>query len=320
MNKFMTLLKREYWENRTGFAITPIAIGGFIILVLLIGLLNTEHMMSTHKATIGPVSVSGLGVSGMDFIASVTKEFATLELETRTNLWEMAFYCISVCFSVVLLIISLNYMLGALYDDRKDRSILFWKSLPVSDLMTVTSKIVTLLILIPLCFTLAVTATYVVVLLIATFAAMFGSGSIWAGIWEPAPFISAPLNLFTNYVMQTLWAAPLLGWILLVSSWTKRKPILVATIPLGVIIFVELYYYRTTEFLTLVLDRLRGWLAPIDFDTGHHLISGEEINSPIEMYQNPWMFLNSNEFWYGLVLAAVFFAASVYIRRFRDES
>ena len=325
MNNLPTLLKREYWENKGGFFYTPIIIGSFLLLTLLFGLFNTDHLIETHADELGPFNLRGIEISGMvgmEFLGDLSKEFAKLSLERRQEVWDLTFYGLSSSFSVVLLILSLNYLLGCLYDDRKDRSILFWKSLPVSDLMTVTSKVLTALVVLPLLFTLASAVTFLGFLLISTVAALIAGtgGSIWAAIWEPAPLITGPLNLFANYFMQGLWAAPFLGWLLLVSSWTKRKPILMATIPLGIIMFLEAYYYRTTRFADLVLERLYGWLAPVDFETSRHLVTGDLISNQVEMYAQPMAFFGVAELWYGLALAAIFFAGAVFIRRYRDES
>jgi len=121
-------------------------------------------------------------------------------------------------------------------------------------------------------------------------------------------------------IIQSLWAAPFLGWVLLVSSWTKRKPVLVAMIPLAVISFAEFYYYRTKVFFDLVTERIVGWLIPVDFDTGLHIGSNEQMTGQSTLYENAPSLLTLPDFWYGLVVTAVMVAGAVYIRRYRDES
>jgi len=320
MNTVMTLLKREYWENRGNFAIAPASIGAFFIIIFIFALFNTEHLSITHGFASSNNGVIGGDISGVSLLSSLTKEFATLPLEKREQFWGMGFFGIGIAFISVLILVSFIYMLGSLYDDRKDRSIMFWKSLPVSDLMTVNSKIITVLFLIPAFFIAATFLTYIIIMLIITLVALFSGGNVWGSIWEPAPFLMVPVKMFFSYIIQTLWAAPFLGWLLLVSSWTKRKPILLAVIPIAVISFLEFYYYRTKIFASAVNERLFGWFLPTYVTNKDSLANGEINMDNFSYYDNAYAMLSLPAFWYGLMVAALMVAASVYIRRYQDDS
>ncbi len=319
MNTVMTLLKREYWENRGNFVIAPASIGAFFIIIFIFALFNTEHLSITHGLA-GNNGVVGGEISGLSLLSSLTNEFANLSLEKRKEIWEIGFFGIGISFVFVLVMVSFIYMLGSLYDDRKDRSIMFWKSLPVSDLMTVNSKIITLLFLIPAFFFAATLVTYFIIMLIITLIALFSGGNIWASIWQPAPFFMTPLKMFFSYIIQTLWAAPFLAWLLLVSSWTKRKPILLATIPIAAISFLEFYYYRTNVFSGAVKERILGWIIPTYVTNKDMLADGEFRLDEFSYYDNTYALLSLPAFWYGLLVAAVMIAAAVYIRRYSDDS
>ncbi len=320
MNTVVTLLKREYWENRGHFAISPLVMGGFLIALFLLALFNTEHIVGTHGESLGPINLNGITISGLDYLGALSVEFASLSLERREQIWEMSFYGISSSFTFIMILVSFIYLLGSLYDDRKDRSILFWKSLPVSDLMTVTSKIITVIFVIPAFFVIGSMVTFLLIMIISSLVALFNNGNLWASIWEPAPFLSAPIKLYTAYVIQSLWAAPFLAWLLLVSSWTKRKPILMATIPLAAISFLEFYYYRTSIFADALRERAMGWVIPVEITSGRHLGSNENILDQGGIYNNVTSLMALPGFWYGLVVAAAMVAGAVYIRRYRDES
>lgn len=323
MKTFMTLLQREYWENRGSFAITPLAIGGFFVVILIFALFGSESFMQDANHEMGGIAginISGVNISGFDFFASLTKEFALVPIEQRIKVWSIAFYGISGLFVAVLAFVSFFYLLGALYDDRRDRSILFWKSLPVSDLLTVTSKVAVVLIVLPVMFSIAIFLTYVAILIIGSLVALFSGGSVWASIWEPAPFITTPIKILYSHVIHTLWAAPVLGWLLFVSSWTKRKPILMATIPVAAISFLELYYNRSTYFISAVWERLLGWVVPLDVTSGRHLGSGTLVEDQWNIYEQSGSLLGTAELWQGLIVAGVFFAGAVFVRRYRDES
>ncbi len=326
MNAFATLLKREYWENRGNFAIAPAAIGAFFIIIFIFALFNTEHFSLTHGLNSGTETVfngsfSGKGeVSGVSLLSSLTNDFANLPLERRERIWEIALIGIGLTFISILVLVSFIYLLGSLYDDRKDRSIMFWKSLPVSDLMTVNSKIATLLFVMPAFFLAATILTYLGLMLIISMVAIFTGGELWEAVWQPAPFLLTPIKLYLSYLIKTLWAAPFLAWLLLVSSWTKHKPILLATLPLFAITFLEFYYYRTNVFATAVKERILGWVVPVDIPHfGHSNNQGLDLESGVNFY-NGQSFLSLSSFWYGLIVAAIMVAAAVYIRRYRDDS
>jgi ABC-2 type transport system permease protein len=321
MNTIITLLKREYWENRSSFFITPLAIAGFYLALILVTLFNTEHLFEVHTSGLEKLTIFGISVGDLNFLTEIaTKTFSHLDIGLRTEIWEKGFYGYSTSFTLVLVIISIVYLLGSLYDDRKDKSILFWKSLPVSDLTTVMSKLATVIFVIPAIYVAATTISFMIVMLIASVVTLIAGGSVWESIWHPAPIFSAPLQLYATYVIQSLWASPFIGWLLLVSSWTKRKPIIVAFIPIAVITFMEAYNYRTSVFIDAVTQRAVGWVAPIDFETGRHLGDGNLISVQEVIYGKAHTLISLPAFWSGLAIAGVMVFGAIYIRRYRDES
>src|SRR5206468_10746510 len=66
------------------------------------------------------------------------------------------------------LIVGIFYCLDALYGERRDRSILFWKSLPVSDVMAVLSKLAIPIVILPLLSFAVTVATQFFMLLLST--------------------------------------------------------------------------------------------------------------------------------------------------------
>src|SRR5437867_8784109 len=79
-------------------------------------------------------------------------------------------------------IVGVFYCLDSLHGERRDRSILFWKSLPVSDLTTLLSKVTIPLAVLPLVTFAIVVVTQFIMLLIST-AALLSSGlaaTTWA--------------------------------------------------------------------------------------------------------------------------------------------
>src|ERR1700693_2953688 len=155
-------------------------------------------------------------------------------------------------------IVGIFYSLDALYGERRDRSILFWKSLPVSDLTTVLSKFAIPLIILPLLsFAIAVVTQFVMLLLSS--AVLLGSGLSVGTLGARMSFFHMSLMLLYHILtVHGLWYAPIYGWLLLVSAWAPRAPFLWAFLPSFVICGGEKIEFNTSHFLALVQYRLTG--------------------------------------------------------------
>ena len=148
MNTTIWLVRREFWENRAIWMI-PLAISAFLLLVALFGRVD---LLSVS------VQVPGRTV-GQAFLTAVAATFFA-----------------------VMSIYAAWYLLDCLYADRKDRSVLFWKSLPISDTTTVLSKLGTALIVIPLVYFVAADlTTLLMAFIISVRARSFLGGALWQG-------------------------------------------------------------------------------------------------------------------------------------------
>src|SRR5213075_3284757 len=216
--------RRELWENRSIY-IAPLIVAAVVLfgfLVSTIGmperrqgvlLLDPAH----QRAAIGmPYDVAAMMLIFNAFIVGV-------------------FYC-----------------LDELHGERRDRSILFWKSLPVSDLTTVFSKFAIPLIILPLLsFAIAVVTQFVMLLLSSGLSA----GTLGARM---SFFHLSLMLLYHILTVHGLWYAPLYGWLLLVSAWAPRAPFIWAFLPPFVIWGVEKTAFRTSHFLGMLQYRLTG--------------------------------------------------------------
>lgn len=141
-------------------------------------------------------------------------------------------------------VVGIFYCLDGLYGERRDRSTLFWKSLPVSDLTTVLSKSSIPLVLLPL-LTFAITVVTQGIMLLLGSARLAGSGlsqTLWSHV---SLFQMSMLLLYHLVTVHALWWAPFFGWMLLVSAWARRAPFLWATLPLLAISIVERIAFNT---------------------------------------------------------------------------
>jgi ABC-2 type transport system permease protein len=278
---FYCSVRRELWENRLIY-IAPLAVAAVLLVGFLIGLIALPgHRMSTVLA-LEPV-----------------KQQAAIELP-----YELA----AALIMGTAFIVGIFYSLDALYGERRDRSILFWKSLPVSDLTTVLAKMSIPLVVLPLLSFAVTIATQLIMLLLSSVVVLV-SGLNVATLWTHFSFLHFSMLLLYHIVtVHGLWYAPFYGWLLMVSAWAPRAPFLWAALPPFVIYGVEKIAFNTSYFLSMLEHRLTGPEAPT--------APGSTVMDVMASL-TPARFLSEPGLWIGLAIAAAFLFAAVRIRRYR---
>jgi len=201
-------------------------------------------------------------------------------------------------------IVGVFYCLDALHGERRDRSILFWKSLPVSDLTTVLSKVAVPLVVLPLLSFAIIVVTQFIMLLIST-AVLLPRG-LAATTWTNFNLFQQSLILLYGLVAIAMWHAPIYGWALLVSGWVRRATFLWAILPLLAISFFEKITFNTSHFASMLKERVIGF-APEAFAFHAHAVP----------QLTPGRYLSTPGLWLGLIFAAAFIAAAIRLRRYR---
>ncbi|PYL66258.1 MAG: ABC transporter permease [Verrucomicrobia bacterium] len=207
-------------------------------------------------------------------------------------------------------IVGVFYCLDALHSERRDRSILFWKSLPVSDLTTVLSKATIPLVVLPVII-FAIIILLQFLMLLWSSAVLLSSG-LAATTWTRFNLFQQSLILLYSLIVIALWHAPIYGWALLISGWARRATFLWAVLPLLAIGVLEKFAFDTSHFLSMLKNRV--------FDAGdtafafrpHH---GLAIDSLAQL--TPRRYVATPGLWIGLVVAAAFVALAVWQRRYR---
>src|SRR6266513_2145479 len=202
-------------------------------------------------------------------------------------------------------IVGVFYCLDALHGERRDRSILFWKSLPVSDLTTVLSKVTIPLVVLPL-LAFAITVCVQVIMLLMTSANLLTHGMSAATTWAHFPVFQDWLVLLYGLVAIAFWHAPIYGWLLFVSGWARRSTFLWAVLPLLAIGIFEKITFNTSYFASMLKHRLMGFAAEA-FDFQAHTRS--TIDSLAQL--TPGKYLSTPGLWIGLVFAVAFIAAAI---------
>jgi ABC-2 type transport system permease protein len=208
-------------------------------------------------------------------------------------------------------LVALFYCLEALHGERRDRSILFWKSLPVSDTTTVLAKASIPILILPLITFATVLVTQGIMLFLSS-AVMLARGQDVADLWSHLPLWQMSLMLFFHMVaVHGLWYAPIYAWLLLVSAWARRAPFLWAILPPIVVMVIEKIAFDTSHFAALLGFRFGGGSDGVPFTVGPMSMGVLTASDLVRFFADPSL-------WTGLLLAAVFLAAAVRLRRYRE--
>jgi ABC-2 type transport system permease protein len=301
----ITLLRRELAEHPASWMV-PAVLGGFFVVAALLAVFG----------------IARVGIDEIQFSSDMMVEAAD-PMTIRAALMVM-FLPIAMLFAVVVSAIVAFYLVDALYSDRKDRSILFWKSLPVSDLKTVGSKYLTAFAAMPLQAVALFFATALLVWLIAGLAgAVAGTGQFL--LQGPLALLQAVIVMVYGLVALGLWLAPLHAWLLLVSAFARRAVLAWATLPPLLVIVAEKTLFDTNYFAYALGQRLAGGMELAFSGEGNAAIEAVDggvsaVFPALADFLTPGRFLAAPALWAGLVVAAVFFAGAVWLRRWRDDS
>jgi ABC-2 type transport system permease protein len=281
-------VKREFWEHR-GLMIAPLAVAA--ALLLLTGFFGVQH------STIGPIHVQGAPAVWPVFLA-------------LTFGW-------TVPFAITLVILTGVYLVDCLYNERRDRSILFWRSLPVSDTRVVLTKFAVGWLLVPLgTFVVIALSNLIEHALVGPRAMRIGPPVVYhfdAGLWLYMEWLQLYL-----LVASLLWYAPYAGYLLLVSAWARRSVWAWALIPPIVLALSERFIFGTHFIAGLLLRRFSDLMA---IALGGSTVGTTAINGVAVIHPAyPLGLLASPQLWLGLGVTALFLALAIRLRRWRDEA
>jgi len=302
---FQALIKREYWEHRGAMLITPLSIAAFFAVLMLLGIFNNNVTFSTND----------FQINFFEHLPKMAEKFDNANFEEQTKIVHAGLYTPMIFFGFVMLVISFFYTLGSLYDERKDRSILFWKSLPISDTSTVLSKFVAVCVLVPVLYFAVIVLFQLYILLFATVAAWF-SGSSGISFWAASNLLSVIFNTLMTLIVVSLWLAPIWAWLMFASSWAKKVAFIWGTLPILLISIAEGYLFRSSNFIDMVGERIGNGFVILSYNTKILFDDHKFDIGTGNWYQT----FGNMEFWIGLIVSAVFLAGAIYTRRHRDES
>ncbi len=301
---FMTLVRREFWEHR-GLLYAPLAVALILVVFTLIGGGMPRGSVQIHLDGDGAHFVSAMsGAQQRKFFGIVVAGLMVPQL-------------------LVALVVTFFYLLDSLYSERKDRSILFWKSLPVSDAMTVASKAVVALLAVPL---IVYGLSLVVSLVVFGVLALKYSGTGLAPLlqWHTLDWLALQGVLLLNIAVAALWYAPVAALLLMISAAARRATVLWAVVPPLALMLVERTTLGSDQVWRFIAYRLTGFFDAMGVGLGRQIqaSTAEQVERVATLYEkiNAAPLLLSVDLWLGVAAAIALLAIAIRLRRWRDDT
>lgn len=310
MKAFFALIQREILEYKNSFILTPILVGVLVIGIMVLSALSTE----VHTGAETPF---------LD-----VRYLAKMPINIREWFLYSLMNDVTLILRVVLILVSINYLTGAFYNERKDGSDLFWRSLPINQWSQVSAKFVTVSMVVPAIYFAAIMVGQFCSLVLASYLSTGHNISITEHIWQSAHPLQTWGVSLSFIALDILWLAPVYCWLLLCSSFATRSPLLTALIPLMVIGIAESWVLDSHHVMKGIIwhscpQELMMWIENLK----HRLLPSELINlvsTPDESLipnLKQWReTFYSQSLWIGTAIAAIFFIATVRVRVTHKES
>ena len=291
MNRYAWLVKREIWENRAIW-IVPAVIAVVLTLAALFGRVDLDETPSPDRTRM---------VSGFVLFAFGFTFFAVMNIYAS---W---------------------YLLDCLHSDRKDRSILFWKSLPISDVETVLAKLFTGVVAIPLVYFIAADVS---TLLTAFIVSVRANSTLGVALWQPDLWLQLQALWLYLIVTTAIWYLPFVGYLMMISAWANRAVVLWSLLPPLAVCLLERWFFGTSRVWALLRHRAFDYLSVVfrrapDAGIWAPRIAGD---GAMAMQGSVWRLLDPVEFmvnpatWIGVAVGIAFIFAAIQLRMRRSET
>jgi ABC-2 type transport system permease protein len=335
MKTMKWLLRREFWEHKGSFFWTPIVIAA-VMVVSVAG--SLAYAIASHSGGYGHVVVNGVEMTKGDLFAAAVNAIPAEKRAAIVHAVAGSYIYFGLPLFLVMAALVFFYCLSALNDERRDRSIFFWKSLPVSDEMTVLSKVLAAACVVPVITMAVATLTGVTMLIVACVGLGLKGINLAGPLLTSVDLYLAPFRLLALLPVYILWALPTIGWLLMVSAWARSKVFLWAVgIPVIAMVIVKwldfmlsgagLTLYPSWFGTNIVLRILGGtvpgaWLA---FENvSPRLLQMAEPGAQGSMdagavFAQSWLTLTGPSVWIGAAAGCAMIYAAMRLRSQRGE-
>lgn len=303
-SKLITLVRRELWETRS-LVWVPLA----TVLLILIGAVLSSTLSGGVQ-----VNIDGDDSIFWDALAS--------DPVRQSQFFAVWISALLIPVLLVATIVVFFYLADSLYSERKDRSVLFWKSLPVSDLSTVGSKVFTALVAVPLwtwlLSLLLGLGVFGVIALRYSGTALDPVTDFHFGVW-----LAAQGRLLLNLAIASMWYAPIAGYLLIVSVLARRAPALWIGLPPLALAFAEKAVFDTGHVLEYLGYRLSAFFQAFDPSLDRPREGGvDQAMRTIEYaygHLSAARLLTEPQLWLGVLVAAALIWLAARLRRWHDD-
>ena len=319
MNSFLTLLRRETWEHTTLRGL-PV---GLLVFVLLINLAFSVAMLRYDGGITVNINES------TQTLSDVLNRFVQMPADKQSEIINGTLLTIGMIINSIILIMMFFYLIDSLYGERKDHSILFWKSLPVTDTRTVLSKLVVALIVIPLIILSTTMVAQLITLGVQGFTLRDIPGAS-AMLWQRANLSSLWALSGFLLIQQSIWYLPVMGWLLFCSAWSRKAPIIAAVLIPALLVFIDSSFLLRTGISELILERLPTGVVSMQLDDSLMTYNAGVGEKTVGFTFNKGMlepglanaisFVTNIKVWIGILVGAFFTALAIWLRRWRDDS
>lgn len=321
MNTMKWLIQREYWENKGMLFWAPAIVGGLMVLfsgMMLAFGINMNFQLDGEK------------LEGFQAMAAARRH-------EMADALGAGFPMVATPLFILMAFLIFFYCLGALHDDRRDRSILFWKSLPISDTETVLSKVAMAIIGAPLIVAVIGYIASFAIMLMGSIALSFHGVNLFSDLMSTTSFWLSPFRMLSLIPIYLLWALPTVGWLLMVSSWARSKVFLWAVgVPLmsgallawanaGFKLGLNIEWYFQQVVLRLLGSVLPGNWMLFDHSARHAMAQADRGDLPpaaqmASFYNEAYASLASPTLWIGVAAGVAMIVAAIHLRRWREEN
>jgi ABC-2 type transport system permease protein len=311
MKTFATLLRREWWEHRAGFFWAPAAILAMVVLIALLPLLGAQATLTiTQERHSGTHTEHAVRQWDQSLLALL--DVAGWPAEQVAERSAQLRHLVAQPFVLTHLLVALFVLLGALHDERRDRSVLFYKSLPVSDGHTVLSKLVLAVWVAPLVTIAAIVLAQAALLgMFSLMAWLEGRPGIDV-VWQQAGLLGGTLELLVGYLLQGFWTLPIYAWLLLVSAAVPRAPFVWAALVPLLLIVLDFVLLDSGTVYTAISDHLSFHALPRPPPL--FASSGPAVGLPEQ-----GALLLAPQLWLGVIIGAAFLSGAIWFRRRNAE-
>ncbi len=307
MKTFVALVKREVLDGKNGYIRVPVILAGLTVALVILSSLGFGNMLY----------FDGMEHEGIENLADAMNKAATREPEEFPAAVTIGYWAMSMLAWIALPFVIFFSLLGALYEERRDRSILFWKSMPVSDWAEVLAKFFAPIVIAPLAFLGVAIAAQLVIAVFLSILMVFQGGPV-LDLWPLGLMITSWFTVISHYLMWALWALPVLAWVLLVSAYASRMPFLWAILTPFVAIIVEELFLDTHVIARWFGTHLGGWQDGAFAQMSDNFHGPRDVLMAV-MNGMQWhsisYSLTSPAFWLGIVIAGGLLFGAVELRK-----